>query len=75
MGASSSGEERRGAGDQERVLSDPVHRSGSKVNTFDDRGMWGLAFDPNFSSNGFVYLTYTFENAGDPNDAGPGRRG
>src|SRR6185295_16931007 len=33
----------------------------AKVNTFDDRGMWGLTFDPNFETNHYVYLTYTYE--------------
>jgi hypothetical protein len=40
------------------------------VNTFDDRGFWGLAFDPQFATNGHVYMSYTFEHAGDPNDSG-----
>ena len=53
------------------LLPTPFIDLSSQVNTFDDRGMWGLAFDPDFATNGFVYLTYTFENAGDPNDAGP----
>jgi glucose/arabinose dehydrogenase len=43
----------------------------AKVNTYDDRGFWGLAFDPNFASNGYVYMTYTYENAGDPNSTAP----
>jgi hypothetical protein len=42
----------------------------AKVNTFDDRGFWGLAFDPQFESNGHVYMSYTFEHAGNPNDSG-----
>ncbi len=53
------------------MLSTPFVDLSSHVNTFDDRGMWGLAFDPNFASNGFVYVTYTYENAGNPNDQGP----
>src|ERR1700752_440657 len=43
----------------------------AKVNTFDDPGFWGLAFPPNFAANGFVYMRYTFENSGNPNDSGP----
>jgi glucose/arabinose dehydrogenase/fibronectin type 3 domain-containing protein len=43
----------------------------AKVNTYDDRGFWGLAFDPNFASNGYIYMTYTYENAGDPNSTAP----
>ena len=52
------------------MLSTPFADLSSHVNTFDDRGMWGLAFDPNFSSNGYVYVTYTYEGTGNPNDAG-----
>lgn len=37
-----------------------------------DSGLIGLALDPNFATNGFVYLLYTFENGGNP--AGPGPR-
>src|SRR5262245_62836842 len=53
------------------LLSTPFVDLSSHVNTFDDRGMWGLAFDPNFASNRFVYVTYTYENGGNPNDQGP----
>lgn len=36
------------------------------VNTYIDRGLIGLAIDPNFSENGWVYLSYTHEvNPGD----------
>jgi glucose/arabinose dehydrogenase len=42
-----------------------------KVNTYDDRGMLGLAIDPDFAANGYVYLAYVFEPGGDPNDTGP----
>jgi glucose/arabinose dehydrogenase/fibronectin type 3 domain-containing protein len=52
------------------ALPTPFLNFSSKVNTYDDRGMWGLAFDPNFAANGYVYLTYVFENTGNPNDSG-----
>jgi glucose/arabinose dehydrogenase len=42
-----------------------------KVNTYDDRGMLGLAIDPDFQNNGYVYLAYVFESGSDPNDSGP----
>jgi len=29
-------------------------------------GLMGLALHPNFASNGFLYLSYTFEHGGDP---------
>ena len=53
-----------------QLLPTPFIDLSAKVNTFDDRGFWGLAFDPQFASNGRVYMSYTFENAGDPNDSG-----
>jgi glucose/arabinose dehydrogenase len=50
-----------------QLLPTPFIDLSAKVNTFDDRGFWGLAFDPQFATNGRVYMSYTFENAGDPN--------
>jgi glucose/arabinose dehydrogenase len=32
------------------------------VNTYVDRGLLGLALDPNFAANGYVYLLYTYDN-------------
>ena len=49
------------------MLPTPFIDLSAKVNTFDDRGFWGFAFDPDFVNNGFVYMTYTYENAGNPN--------
>ena len=54
-----------------QLLPTPFIDLSAKVNTFDDRGFWGLAFDPQFASNGRVYMTYTFENAGNPNSSAP----
>src|SRR5918911_1994045 len=42
-----------------------------RVNIVNDRGLLGLALDPNFATNGYVYLLYTYEEGGDPNNAGP----
>ena len=40
---------------------------GSKVHNYWDRGLLGLAADPNFSSNGRVYVLYTYNHIlGDP---------
>ena len=65
-------EERRRPDHQERrLLPTPFIDLSAKVNTFDDRGFWGFAFDPDFATNGYVYMTYTFENAGNPNGTGP----
>ncbi len=33
-----------------------------KINTVGDRGLIGMALDPNFDENGFIYLSYTYEN-------------
>lgn len=40
------------------------------VNTRGDRGLIGLALDPDFDENGWVYLSYTHENSPD-NVSGP----
>ena len=34
----------------------------SDVNTYGDRGLLGIAVDPSFASNGYIYLMYTYEN-------------
>ncbi len=34
----------------------------SNVNNYGDRGLLGLAIDPNFALNGYVYLAYTWES-------------
>jgi glucose/arabinose dehydrogenase len=33
-----------------------------RVNNFHDRGLLGIAVDPAFSTNGYIYLAYTYEN-------------
>jgi glucose/arabinose dehydrogenase len=52
------------------LLPTPFIDLSARVNTYDDRGFWGLAFDPQFESNGRVYMSYTFEHAGQPNNGG-----
>ena len=42
----------------------------SQVNQCGDQGLVGLALDPNFSTNGYVYLLYTVEAGGNPSDCG-----
>jgi glucose/arabinose dehydrogenase/PKD repeat protein len=34
----------------------------SRINNYQDRGLLGLAVDPDFATNGHVYLLYTYEN-------------
>src|SRR3954451_14520984 len=53
------------------LLSSPFLDIHAHVNKSMDRGLDGFALDPDFETNGFVYLAYTFENAGNPNDSGP----
>ncbi len=36
-----------------------------RVNSYGDRGLIGMAIDPNYTTNGYLYLMYTYEN--DPN--------
>lgn len=40
------------------------------INTFGDRGLLGIAADPNFMTNGYLYLSYTFENTPGANVGG-----
>ncbi len=44
------------------VLPTPFLDLTDRVNDYFDHGLLGLAIDPNFASNGYVYLLYTFEN-------------
>ncbi len=49
-----------------QVLGTPFIDIRDRVNDYWDHGLLGLAVDPNFATNGFVYLLFTFENK--PND-------
>src|SRR5437870_4781558 len=53
------------------LLPTPFIDVSSHVNTVNDRGLLGLALDPNFATNGYVYLFYTYEPNGNPNDTAP----
>ncbi|MGZ8452580.1 MAG: PQQ-dependent sugar dehydrogenase [Candidatus Binatia bacterium] len=53
------------------LLPTPFLDIQAHVNQCSDRGLLGLALDPDFVNNGFVYLLYTLETGGDPNDCGP----
>lgn len=52
------------------LLSQPFFALGNKVNISGDRGLIGLALDPNFATNGYVYLLYVYEGGGNPGDSG-----
>ncbi len=41
------------------------------VNTYADRGLLGIAVDPNFATNKYIYLNYTYENTPGVNMTGP----
>lgn len=44
------------------VLPTPVIDISAKVNDYWDHGLIGMAADPAFATNGFIYLLYTYEN-------------
>ena len=48
------------------LLPTPFIDLQAKVNDYWDRGLLGIAVDPAFASNGYVYLSYVYEN--DAND-------
>ena len=52
------------------LLAEPLLEI-SDINTFGDRGLLGLAVDPNFASNGYIYVSYAHENSPGVNFAGP----
>lgn len=52
------------------LLPTPFLDFSTKVNRVNDRGMLGLALDPEFTNNGYVYLLYTYENTPNPDDPG-----
>ena len=53
------------------LLPTPFMNFSSKVNTYTDHGFLGVALDPNFVDNGFVYVFYTYEAGGNPNSTTP----
>ena len=54
-----------------QILATPFLDISAKVNHAVDRGLVGLTLDPTFSSNGYVYLAYVYENSGDPASSSP----
>ncbi|MBV9960496.1 MAG: PQQ-dependent sugar dehydrogenase, partial [Acidobacteria bacterium] len=53
------------------LLPTPFVNLQPHVNTFNDRGLLGMALDPSFATNGYVYLLYTYEEGSDPNSMTP----
>ena len=54
-----------------QLLATPFLDISANVNTFNDRGLLGLALHPNFLANGSVYVIYVCEDGGNPNDSSP----
>ncbi len=52
------------------LLPEPVITL-TDVNTYADRGLIGITIDQNFSANGYLYLSYTYENTPGANFSGP----
>jgi len=45
-----------------QVLANPFIDLQNRVNSYWDHGLLGITADPNFATNGYVYLLYTYEN-------------
>ena len=43
------------------LIETPVHTL-TDINDYGDRGLVGFVLDPNFEENGYMYLSYTYEN-------------
>jgi len=57
-----------------QLLSQPFINLRTRVNAYGDRGLVAIAADPNFATNKYVYLMYTYENnASQPDGAKTGR--
>lgn len=54
-----------------QLLTTPFIDIHTQVNIGGDRGLLGVAVDPNIAQTGYVYLLYVFEPFGNPNDASP----
>ena len=44
------------------LLAEPLIDISDRVNDYYERGLLGLAVDPDFEQNGFIYLLFTYEN-------------
>jgi glucose/arabinose dehydrogenase/endonuclease YncB( thermonuclease family) len=53
------------------LLATPFIDLRDRVNDYFDHGLIGMAVDPDFANNGYVYLAYTYEN--DPNQYSGGK--
>jgi glucose/arabinose dehydrogenase/PKD repeat protein len=53
------------------LLPTPFLNISSQVNVVNDRGSLGIALDPGLANNGYVYLLYVYEDAGNSHNQGP----
>jgi glucose/arabinose dehydrogenase len=49
------------------LVNTPVFQL-NDINDYWDRGLLGMALDPDFKNNGYIYLSYTYENSPDVYD-------
>ena len=61
--------------DNNLIYARPVIDLRDEVDDFVDRGLLGLAVDPNFTANGFVYLMYAYDAPGQAKDVDEPRMG
>ena len=47
-----------------KLLSNPLLDISSHVNGYTDRGLLSIALDPDFETNGYIYLLYTYHRDG-----------
>lgn len=52
-----------------QLLATPVVQL-TDLNDYGDRGLEGIALDPNFAQNGYMYIAYTYENTPGQNYSG-----
>ena len=57
------------------VYGRPVLDLRAEVNEFVDRGLVGLAVDPNYAQNGYIYLAYVYDAPGQAPDVEEPRNG
>jgi len=56
------------------LYAQPLIDIRDEVNSFVDRGLIGMALDPNFAENGWIYLLYAWDAPGEAKDVDEPRR-
>lgn len=57
-----------------QLLAAPMLDISGHVNNFGDRGLLSIAVDPDFGTNGYIYLLYTYQSPSTPNDGSKNAR-